>query len=243
MKTERLPRMARAARRLRARAPARPTSGPALEAHLEGCAECRAEADVAAAGRAAAAARRPGAVRSRRRCRRPSWASGSRRRSRASSEQQRERRQRRRVRRLRPRRRDGGAAAAVLAIVVFPAARRRAPSSTSTSPRCRRGSRSTRRWSRTPTGPRSTCTSTGSARGRSAASPARPEAASPIPAGTFRYRWGDDSDAVLSSALDLSRTRAIVRPRRRPHLRRAGRTRPARGLRSTEPRRKRREAG
>ena len=30
------------------------------------------------------------------------------------------------------------------------------------------------------------------------------------PAGTFRYRWGDDSDAVLSSALDLSRTRAIV---------------------------------
>jgi hypothetical protein len=29
------------------------------------------------------------------------------------------------------------------------------------------------------------------------------------PAGTFRYRWGDDSTAVLSSALDLSRTRAI----------------------------------
>jgi len=28
-------------------------------------------------------------------------------------------------------------------------------------------------------------------------------------AGSFRYRWGDDSDAVLSSALDLSRTRAI----------------------------------
>ncbi len=30
-----------------------------------------------------------------------------------------------------------------------------------------------------------------------------------VPAGTFRYRWGDDSNAVLSSALDLSRTRAI----------------------------------
>ena len=30
------------------------------------------------------------------------------------------------------------------------------------------------------------------------------------PAGTFRYRWGDDSDAVLSSALDLSRTRELV---------------------------------
>lgn len=30
------------------------------------------------------------------------------------------------------------------------------------------------------------------------------------PAGTFRYRWGEDSEAVLSSALDLSRTRAIA---------------------------------
>ncbi len=29
-------------------------------------------------------------------------------------------------------------------------------------------------------------------------------------AGTFRYRWGDDSTAVLSSALDLSRTHAIA---------------------------------
>ncbi|HEX7279492.1 MAG TPA: zf-HC2 domain-containing protein [Solirubrobacterales bacterium] len=29
-------------------------------------------------------------------------------------------------------------------------------------------------------------------------------------AGTFRYRWGEDSDAVLSSALDLSRTQAVV---------------------------------
>jgi hypothetical protein len=30
-----------------------------------------------------------------------------------------------------------------------------------------------------------------------------------VPAGTFRYRYGDDSDARLSSALDLSRTEAI----------------------------------
>jgi len=29
------------------------------------------------------------------------------------------------------------------------------------------------------------------------------------PAGSFRYRWGDDTEAVLSSALDLSRARAI----------------------------------
>ncbi|MGE5407060.1 MAG: anti-sigma factor family protein [Syntrophothermus sp.] len=31
----------------------------------------------------------------------------------------------------------------------------------------------------------------------------------PYPAGSFRYRWGSDSEAVLSSALDLSRTTAI----------------------------------
>ena len=30
-----------------------------------------------------------------------------------------------------------------------------------------------------------------------------------MPAGSFRYRWGDDSNAILSSALDLSRTAAI----------------------------------
>jgi putative zinc finger protein len=30
-----------------------------------------------------------------------------------------------------------------------------------------------------------------------------------VPAGTFRYRYGDDSQAMLSSALDLSRTAAI----------------------------------
>jgi len=30
-----------------------------------------------------------------------------------------------------------------------------------------------------------------------------------VSAGSFRYRWGDDSNAVLSAALDLSRTEAI----------------------------------
>lgn len=30
-----------------------------------------------------------------------------------------------------------------------------------------------------------------------------------LSAGSFRYRWGDDSEAILSSALDLSRTAAI----------------------------------
>ena len=37
----------------------------------------------------------------------------------------------------------------------------------------------------------------------------RAEDGTRYPAGSFRYRWGDDSDAVLSSALDLSRTAAI----------------------------------
>lgn len=31
-----------------------------------------------------------------------------------------------------------------------------------------------------------------------------------VSAGSFRYRWGEESEAELSSALDLSRTRAIV---------------------------------
>jgi putative zinc finger protein len=31
-----------------------------------------------------------------------------------------------------------------------------------------------------------------------------------VSAGTFRYRWGGDSEAVLSSALDLSRAQALV---------------------------------
>ncbi len=31
-----------------------------------------------------------------------------------------------------------------------------------------------------------------------------------VSAGTFRYRWGGDSDAVLSAALDLSRAQALV---------------------------------
>ncbi|HWB69502.1 MAG TPA: anti-sigma factor [Solirubrobacterales bacterium] len=38
----------------------------------------------------------------------------------------------------------------------------------------------------------------------------RSESGLSVSAGTFRYRWGEDSQAVLSSALDLSRTRAIV---------------------------------
>ncbi|HWB69644.1 MAG TPA: hypothetical protein VG518_06670, partial [Solirubrobacterales bacterium] len=32
----------------------------------------------------------------------------------------------------------------------------------------------------------------------------------PVSAGSFRYRWGEDSQAVLSAALDLSRARTIV---------------------------------
>jgi hypothetical protein len=31
-----------------------------------------------------------------------------------------------------------------------------------------------------------------------------------VSAGTFRYRWGGDSAAVLSAALDLSRAEALV---------------------------------
>jgi hypothetical protein len=37
----------------------------------------------------------------------------------------------------------------------------------------------------------------------------RDENGTNYPAGSFRYRWGEDSEAVLSSALDLSSTREI----------------------------------
>ncbi len=37
----------------------------------------------------------------------------------------------------------------------------------------------------------------------------RAEDGSRMPAGSFRYRWGDDSQATLSSALELARTDAV----------------------------------
>jgi Putative zinc-finger len=37
----------------------------------------------------------------------------------------------------------------------------------------------------------------------------RAEDGSRMPAGSFRYRWGDDSQAILSSALDLEQTDAL----------------------------------
>ena len=49
----------------------------------------------------------------------------------------------------------------------------------------------------------------GCAPARSAGSSCAAPTARAVAAGTFRYRYGDDSDAVLSSALDLSRTEAI----------------------------------
>ena len=58
-----------------------------------------------------------------------------------------------------------------------------------------------------------------------------------VSAGTFRYRWGDDSTAVLSSALDLSRTRAIgVRAGNRTFVAPVDHDRPRRRS-TTEPRR------
>jgi anti-sigma factor RsiW len=37
----------------------------------------------------------------------------------------------------------------------------------------------------------------------------RDETGRPVSAGSFRYRWGEDSEAVLTSALDLSNTAAV----------------------------------
>jgi hypothetical protein len=38
----------------------------------------------------------------------------------------------------------------------------------------------------------------------------RPPAGGDVSAGTFRYRWGGDASAVLSAALDLSRAKALI---------------------------------
>ena len=55
----------------------------------------------------------------------------------------------------------------------------------------------------------------------------------PVSAGTFRYRCGADSEALLSSALDLSQTAAVgVRAGGRTYVRGARRGRGARGIAS-----------
>ena len=136
----------------------------------------------------------------------------------ATIEGERQQREQRRRRRLFGGFAFGGAtaaaAAAVLVLFVFGggSAERRPAGRVRRLPRA---SASTRRWSPMPTAPRSTCTCTGSPRERSAASGCGGRGGVAYPAGTFRYRWGDDSDAVLSSALDISRTRAVVVRRRR----------------------------
>ena len=170
-----------------------PRSGPALEAHLEGCPECRAEAGLAGRRRRAAAARRPGALRRRRRSPPPDLgeriAGDDRRRAAGSS---------------------GAAGAGASASRLGGGRGRRGGgrwrSSSSRRRRQRRpraarrvrlaagrDARSTRRSSRTPTGPRSTCTSRASAPAPSAASSCAGRDGTRVPAGTFRYRWGDDS--------------------------------------------------
>ena len=58
-----------------------------------------------------------------------------------------------------------------------------------------------------------------------------------VSAGTFSYRWGDDSTAILSSALDLSRTRAIGVQAGRPDLHRPRRRERGERKRATRTRR------
>ena len=64
-----------------------------------------------------------------------------------------------------------------------------------------------------------------------------------VAAGTFTYRYGGDSEAVLSSALDLSRAEAIgVRAGNAPSWRRSRARRPPSASRSTNTRRRTHEA-
>ena len=210
-----------------------------LEAHLEGCAELPRRGSTRWRrwrGCCPSPTRRGS---SRRRSPRPSWASGSRRRSAANGSGPSS---------------AGAGALRRLALGGAAAARRRRSwrsSSFGGGERGRpqqhvnftdlpEGSRSARRSSRMPTAPRSTCTCRASARERSAGSACAAATARSYPAGTFRYRWGDDSDAVLSSALDLSRTRAIVvHAGDRTFVAPVGK--PADGRNQLKPRRNRRE--
>ena len=149
--------MAALARRLRARDSCRRTSAPALEAHLEGCAECRAEADsLGATARLLPLADperfgRPAPQPSPQLAERIAATIGGERTVAIGAAQ---------------RRRFGFAlsgaaavAAVALAIFVLPGGGEGEPvehvefASTAEGHR-----RSTRRWSRTPTAPRSTCT-------------------------------------------------------------------------------------
>ncbi len=194
-----------------------------LEAHLEGCPACRAEADGAGRGREPAPPRRPRPLRPGARCRRRSWASGSRRRSTPSGAR-------------------SGAAGACASASASAAPRPRpprrcwrsssSPAATSGEPRAARllplaalrGEDRARRWSRRPSAPKSTCTSAASARAPSAGStcaagrPRRLRRHLPLPLG--RRRLG----RAQLRARPLPRQSAR-RPRGQPDFRRAARQR------------------
>ena len=229
MKTERLPRVARGPRRLRARAPRRARSATGARGPPRGLPEPAGPRPRARRGRAPAAARRPRALRPGAASRRPSWASGSRRRSAPSGA------------------RSGGsaalrfgfglggaaaaAAAAVLAIFVLSGGERGGPEQHVAFRSLPGGVKIAATLEPQAFGTEIHMYVKGSARARSAASTCA-AAAARVSAGTFRYRWGDGASAVLSAALDLSPRQSARRPGRRPNLRRAGRTTPSTALRN-----------
>ena len=239
MKTDELPRVARGARRLRARAPrrrrARRARGPPRG--LPRAAGPRLEQ---LAARRATCSRSPTRPASARRRSPPRWLG----------------------KRSRPRSAASGApngaapaAASASASAAPPRRRRRrcwpsssspaasdaGPSSTSPSARCRRG-QDRREAEPQRLRDRDPHVRQGRPLGHPLPRlPARPQTATTLSAGTFRYRWGDGSFADPQLRASTSRAPSDRRPRRRPHLRRAASDDARQTLRKQPDRRNRRE--
>ncbi|HEX5608772.1 MAG TPA: zf-HC2 domain-containing protein [Solirubrobacterales bacterium] len=178
----------------------------ALEAHLEGCPDCRAEVDsllgvakLLPFGDPAHFGPAPT----------PSAALGSRIAATIAAERRQERRQTRRRRFAWALSGATATAAAVLAIVLWPGGGDGAPDQYVEFTSVPSDVKMAALLEPHPYGTEIRMYVKGISSGTLCRVSLRGANGATVPAGTFRYRWGDDSQAVLTSALDLSRTVAI----------------------------------
>jgi hypothetical protein len=181
-----------------------PDQRPGLEAHLEGCAECRAESETLSSVAGLMALADPERLEQA-----PAAPPGLEGRVLAAIAAERRNARRRRVRLgLALSGATAAVAAAVLALFVLPGGGEDPPrhvSFASLPPGLKIGATLEPR----PFGTEVHVYVKGAPSGALCRVFLRARDGSRLPAGSFRYRWGDDSRATLSSALDLSRTEAI----------------------------------